>query len=267
MHDLSHIRYLLTDVDDTLTTDGRLLPETLSALYRLADAGITVVPVTGGCAGWCDQMIRLWPIPAVIGENGAFYFHRDSQGHVALQSWDDPSLRAQRQQTLLTLAQAALCRVPDITLAKDQPYRLADVALDYNQDVQGITSDQLQQVVSTFHQAGAQARVSSIHVNAWFGDYSKQAMSERLLKERFGLDDQRIQQEVAYIGDSANDESMFAYLKHTFGVANIHPWLPRMQAHPREIMTRPGGHGFNELASRLCETKAAQEQGKPCRVG
>ncbi|WP_417533842.1 HAD-IIB family hydrolase [Marinobacterium stanieri] len=249
--DIHQIRYLFTDVDDTLTTDGRLLPETLAALYQLEAAGIQVVPVTGGCAGWCDQMIRLWPVAAVIGENGAFYFDRDKAGRVEYHGWDSEQTRSERQQQLLALATRALQQVPEMQLAKDQPYRLADVALDYNQDVSGISAEQRDQVLTLFHHAGAQARASSIHINAWLGDYSKQAMSERLLKQKFGLNDAAIQQQVAYVGDSANDEPMFAYLQHTFGVANIRPWLPSMTHHPRHILSANGGLGFNELAQKL----------------
>lgn len=245
------IRYLFTDVDDTLTTNGRLLPETLAALYALEAAGIQVVPVTGGCAGWCDQMIRLWPVAAVIGENGAFYFDRDSEGRVEYHGWDSTELRVDRQQQLLSIADEVLQAIPTMRLAKDQPYRLADVALDYNQDVSGISDAQRDQALAIFHQAGAQARASSIHINAWFGDYSKQAMSERVLKQKFGLDDAAIQQQVAYVGDSANDEPMFAYLHHSFGVANIRRWLPNMAHPPNEILTASGGLGFNELAARL----------------
>ena len=44
-------RVVLTDVDDTLTWEGRLPSVTLAAMERLAAAGIALVPVTGACAG------------------------------------------------------------------------------------------------------------------------------------------------------------------------------------------------------------------------
>ncbi|MDR5897845.1 HAD-IIB family hydrolase [Halomonas vilamensis] len=252
---LTSIRYLLTDVDDTLTTDGQLLPETLSALYRLNDAGIEVIPVTGACAGWCDQMIRLWPVPAVIGENGAFYFERDRTGKVEYHSWDTPEVRFASQQRLLSIAEDAMARVPALRLAKDQSYRLSDVALDHGQDVHGISAVDIDRTLATFHKAGANARASSIHINAWFGDYSKQAMTHRLLQYKYDLNELSIQRHVAFVGDSPNDESLFAYLTHTFGVANIGRWLDRMTHHPRYLLAQSGGVGFNELATLLLQAQ------------
>lgn len=258
--DLTSIRYLLTDVDDTLTTDGRLLPETLAALYRLEDAGIDVIPVTGGCAGWCDQMIRLWPVPAVIGENGAFYFDRAPTGKVEYHSWETPETRLANRQRLLCIAEDAMACVPALQLAKDQPYRLTDVALDHGQDVRGVSAEDIDRALATFREAGANARASSIHINAWFGDYSKQAMTQRLLQQKYELTKPSIQQHVAFVGDSPNDETMFAYLTHTFGVANIGRWLDRMTHHPRYLLAQRGGLGFTELASLLLRAQSRESK-------
>ncbi|MFP3416087.1 HAD hydrolase family protein, partial [Bacillus sp. SIMBA_074] len=71
---------MLTDVDDTLTWQGRLPPEALIALAELERAGVKVVAVTGACAGWCDQMAKMWPLHGVIGENGAFWMRKDTTG-------------------------------------------------------------------------------------------------------------------------------------------------------------------------------------------
>jgi len=71
------LRFVLTDIDDTLTTDGKLTAGAYRALERLHDAGRIVVPVTGRPAGWCDHIARMWPVDAVVGENGAFYMRFD----------------------------------------------------------------------------------------------------------------------------------------------------------------------------------------------
>ena len=70
----SSVNYVLTDMDETLTFRGRLSAATYGALERLQSAGIRVIPVTGAPAGWCDQMVRMWPVDGVIGENGGFFF-------------------------------------------------------------------------------------------------------------------------------------------------------------------------------------------------
>jgi len=255
-HPLRGIRYLLTDVDDTITTGGKLLPQTLQALYDLKDAGIRVVPVTGGCGGWCDQIMRLWPVDAVIGENGAFHMQLNSEGQLQLHSWHEEAERHAYQKRLLALTSNLKCIIPEIKLAKDQAYRLADVALDYRQDG-CLTPDQISQVVTFFQSQGANARVSSIHINAWFGEYSKLAMARRLLQNKYQLSDAEMVVQVAYVGDSPNDEVMFGFFRHTFGVANIQPYLEQMTDHPDTILSQPGGLGFAELAHLLLQTQTA----------
>ena len=54
------IRFVLTDIDDTLTTDGRLTAAAYGALERFAARGYRVIPVTGRPAGWCDLIARFY---------------------------------------------------------------------------------------------------------------------------------------------------------------------------------------------------------------
>src|SRR5258706_96250 len=72
--DASAIRSVLFDIDETLTTQGKLTAEAYAALEALRRAGRRTVAVTGRPAGWCDHIARMWPVDAVVGENGAFYF-------------------------------------------------------------------------------------------------------------------------------------------------------------------------------------------------
>ncbi len=71
------IRFVLTDVDDTLTDGARLPAAAYDALERLHEAGLKVIPITAAPAGWCDLMCRMWPVAAVIGENGGLCFRHD----------------------------------------------------------------------------------------------------------------------------------------------------------------------------------------------
>lgn len=50
------IKYVLCDIDDTITTNGKLTAGSYSAMWKLHDAGIHVIPVTGRPAGWCDLL-------------------------------------------------------------------------------------------------------------------------------------------------------------------------------------------------------------------
>ena len=104
-----------------------------SALARgLEAAGIRVIPVTGGCAGWCDQIIRTWPVTAVIGEGGAFYAERTAPQTVRWHYWNDAAAHKRDQEAILA-AVAALDLDFEPQLARDQAFRYVDVAIDYNQ--------------------------------------------------------------------------------------------------------------------------------------
>ena len=78
-HCREKIRYILTDIDDTLTVNGRLPSAAFADMENLKNRGFCIVPITGRPAGWCDHIARMWPVDAVVGENGAFYFSYDRQ--------------------------------------------------------------------------------------------------------------------------------------------------------------------------------------------
>jgi hydroxymethylpyrimidine pyrophosphatase-like HAD family hydrolase len=61
------IRYVLMDIDDTITREGKLLAVSYDALWKLKEAGLAVIPVTGRPAGWCDLIAREWPVDGVVG--------------------------------------------------------------------------------------------------------------------------------------------------------------------------------------------------------
>src|SRR5688500_19150249 len=118
--DARGVRAVLLDIDDTLTTDGRLTAQAYAALERLQGAGLRVVPVTGRPAGWCDHIARMWPVDAVVGENGAFYFfHEDGRLHKRFQN--NLESRMQSRRRLDAIATQILAAVPGCALASDQP--------------------------------------------------------------------------------------------------------------------------------------------------
>lgn len=252
--DLSSIRYVFTDVDDTLTTKGKLLSETLSAMYRLKEQGFIIVPVTGACAGWCDQIIRLWPVDAVIGENGAFVMQLNDQQQLNIQFWDDESKMKAEQQKLEMIIGEMLHKTPGLSFSKDHSYRLCDVAVDYQQDNKTSCLNSANHLVDKLKKLGANARFSSIHINAWFGDFNKLSMTQRVLSDIFKLDESEMLEQVAYIGDAPNDEPMFEFFKHTFGVGNVRNHLPSMQFHPNTVLMQEGGLGFVEFSNDLLKS-------------
>ena len=243
---------LLTDIDDTLTTDGRLSAQSYGAIERLAQAGVQVVPVTGRPAGWCDLIARFWPVAAVVGENGAFYFRYDrQQRRMTRRFWAADSVIEEAQDRLARLAKEIVARVPGVAVSADQPYRVADLAIDYREDVAPLPRSQAEQVAEICQAAGATSKISSIHVNAWFGDFDKLAMSKILFAEIFGIDLERKRGEVAFIGDSPNDAPMFAYFPLAIGVANVREFADVLAHPPAYVTSAASGDGFVEFAEHL----------------
>src|SRR3954464_8858298 len=183
------IRVVLTDIDDTITTEGMLTAAAYGALERLHRAGFLVIPVTGRPAGWCDHIARMWPVDAVVGENGALYMRYDRTQRRLLRRFaaGDEELAATRTR-LGEIAEQILREVPGSALASDQRYRETDLAIDYCEDVPALSPGEVEHIVALMQAEGMTARVSSIHVNGWFGAYDKLAMTRVLLDEVFGDD-------------------------------------------------------------------------------
>jgi hypothetical protein len=241
---------LLFDIDDTLTTRGRLTAGAYGALERLKHAGKRVVAVTGRPAGWCDHIARMWPVDAVVGENGAFYF-AFAQGRLEKRFQDDALVRAAKRARLEAIAKAILAAVPGCAIASDQPYRETDLAIDYCEDVPPLPLEAAERVAALMREAGLTARVSSIHVNGWFGAYDKLAMTRRLFAERFGQDLDAANREAVFVGDSPNDAPMFGFFDKSVGVANVRRFAAQLAAAPKYVTRRTSGAGFEELVYHL----------------
>jgi HAD superfamily hydrolase (TIGR01484 family) len=252
------IHYVLLDLDDTLTTDGRLEAAAYGGLERLHRAGIHVIPVTGRPAGWCDHIARMWPVAAVVGENGAFWFRYDrAQRRLRQFFWSPPEERRAARARLEALERDILAAVPGSALASDQPYRVADLAIDVREDVAPLSDSAIDRIVAMFEAAGAQAKISSIHVNGWFGSYDKLAMTRRLLEHEFSCGAEVQRAHAAFIGDSPNDQPMFAHFPFSVGVANVRAWLDRLATPPAYVTDRPSGAGFVEFVDHLLRRPGA----------
>ncbi len=246
------IRGVLADIDDTLTSEGRLTAAAYGALERLRDSGFLVVPITGRPAGWCDHIARMWPVDAVVGENGAFYFRYDAAARKLVKRFlVADAERAANRRRLDALGERILAAVPGAALASDQLYREADLAIDFCEDVAPLPATEIDRIVTLFEQAGATAKVSSIHVNGWFGSYDKLGMTRTLLRECFDIDLDAARDAFVFAGDSPNDAPMFGFFPHSVGVANVRDFEGRLTARPTYVTPSRGGAGFVELAEAL----------------
>jgi HAD superfamily hydrolase (TIGR01484 family) len=250
------IRGVFTDIDGTLTTHGRLFAKAYTALERLQSAGLLVIPVTGRPAGWCDHIARMWPVDAVVGENGAFWFRHDAkQGKLVKRYVVAPEERLRRGKRLLEIAAKILEEVPGCAVSTDQPYREADLAIDFREDVRELSRDEVNRIVEIMQGEGLTAKVSSIHVNGWFGDYDKLSTTRAMMREDFGIDLDREREDFVFAGDSPNDQPMFAYFPHAVGVANVLEMADLMTDFPAWITESAGAAGFAEIAEALIPTR------------
>lgn len=247
-NEFSTVRFVFTDMDETLTCQGRLPAETYSALARLEASGIRVVPVTAAPAGWCDQMARMWPVDGVIAENGGLFLRRSSDGHgVVRQYWHSADDLDHARAQLKSIAAVVAKAVPQAQVADDQVFRLTSLA--YRRT--GTGTDH--RIVDALRQAGADATINNLWVLGWVGGYDKLAMSLRVLADTYGVDAGTAREWVAYSGDSTNDAPMFEFFKHTAGVSTVIDYLPQLPIPPRWITNGPGGAGFVEFANAILE--------------
>lgn len=260
----SKIEFLLTDIDDTITTEGQLRADAYDALWKLSDAGLKVVPITGRPAGWCEMIARFWPVVGVVGENGGFYFtHKHSSEPSTTSStkkmsrwfFTDPETIQKNKKRLELIENEVLKTVKGSAISSDQFCRLMDLAVDFCEDVPALGEESIQKIVQIFEKHGAHAKVSSIHVNGWFGDYNKLTTTFQFLKNEFNLTEQEALAKCAFVGDSPNDEPMFERFPHSFGVANILHFQDKMNTHPQYVSPSKGGRGFAEIAQRLIELR------------
>jgi HAD superfamily hydrolase (TIGR01484 family) len=253
---LAAVKAVLLDIDDTLSTEGHLTAEAYAALERLKRAGLLVLPITGRPAGWCDMIARFWPVDAVVGENGAFYFWHDKKANRLRQRFlQSEAERADGRRKLEAVRETILREVPGAGIASDQPYRVADLAVDFCEDVKPLPRADVERIVALFQQAGATAKVSSIHVNGWFGSYDKLGMTRLALKELFNIDVDAEKERIVFAGDSPNDAPMFGFFPNAVGVANLRDFGDLVSELPHWITEKRAGAGFVELAQALLSAR------------
>lgn len=246
----SKVRALFTDLDGTLTDHGPISPETYRCLWALKEKGFWLVIVSGRPAGWADSLIRLWPVDAVIFENGAGILVRGDEKPKLLPLADSSDLPTQ-QRKLREIFEHLKHQVPQLKLASDQPYRLFDYAIDFREDPPFLTAAELDQVL---HELSAiqdiTFKLSSIHINYWIGKHTKLTACQRLIDTE-GKSRSISKREIVFSGDSPNDEPLFGFFDYSVGVANVSDFASRLRTPPKYVVRSKNGAGFQELVSYL----------------
>ena len=241
---------LLTDIDDTLTTDGVVPAPVVQAIAALKAKGLAVIPITGRPVGWSVPFAQEWPVDALVAENGAVALRRNSSGGLDKLYQQDAATRAAnfaRMQDVLAQIEAT---VPGAQRATDSAGRECDIAVDHS-EFNHLPQAQIDQCVQIMRAAGMNATVSSIHINGWFGDHNKLAGARWIVRTLFGRDLDMELGQWCYIGDSTNDQLMFQHFDNSFGVANIARFVPQLKHLPRYVTPGERGAGFIQLAERI----------------
>ncbi len=241
---------VLTDIDDTLTTDGVITPDALGALASLREAGLQVMAVTGRPVGWSEPYARDWPVQAIVAENGAVALVRGPDGHLRKLYQQDAATRERNFRRLQEVLRQIEQTIPGARRAQDSAGRETDIAIDHSEFTQ-LPADRIEQVATLMREAGLRATVSSIHINGWIGDHDKFSGAHWIVRELLGRD---LETEIArwvYVGDSTNDERMFARFPHAVGVANIRRFAHLLQHPPRYVTAGERGAGFAQVANAL----------------
>ncbi len=253
----------MTDIDDTLTTDGAITADALQALSDLKTAGLQIVAITGRPVGWSMPFAATWPVDAIVAENGAVALTPSGQNGLQRTTDLHSALSKRYQQDATTRSanfarmQQVLARiereVPGATRAIDSAGRETDIAIDHSEFVH-LDAAQITAVVALMRSEGMHATVSSIHINGWFGGHNKLEGARWIVRELWGrtLDDEL--ERWAYVGDSTNDQLMFQAFAHSIGVANVQRFVPELTHLPRYITQGERGAGFAEVARAILDS-------------
>ena len=257
---------ILTDIDDTLTSDGAITPDAPQALAALKAAGLHVIPITGRPVGWSEPFAASWPVDAIVAENGAVALLPAVKNNGQI---DLNSLSSKREQLSKIYQQDAATRsanyarmqavlaqiereVPGALRTTDSNGRETDIAIDHSEFTH-LPQDAIDHAVRIMRDAGMNATVSSIHINGWFGAHNKLEGARWIVRELFGRDLGAEMDRWVYIGDSTNDQIMFQHFAHSVGVANIARFVPQLTHLPRYVTQGERGAGFAEVAKAILQ--------------
>jgi len=252
----ARIRGVLTDIDDTLTTEGAITPEALAALHDLRAAGLPVFAITGRPAGWSAGFALAWPVNAIVAENGAVALWRGADGGLRKAYLQEEATRQANLARLQAVARRILAELPQTRLSQDSAGRETDIAIDHSEFAQ-LDAATVARVVGLMQAGGLNATVSSIHINGWIGAHDKLAGARWVVRERLGRDLDAELDHWVYVGDSTNDATMFGHFPHSVGVANVARFWDRLTSRPRYVTRGERGAGFAELAQAVLAPRAA----------
>ncbi|PSB33621.1 HAD-IIB family hydrolase [Stenomitos frigidus] len=242
--DLTSVRLVATDMDGTLTTEGKFTPALLQAFEQLTAAGIQVLLVTGRSAGWGSGLAHYLPIWGAIAENGGLFYAGEPRVETLLVPLVDT---AQHRQRLAEMFQHLQTTFPNLRESDDNRFRVTD----WTFDVQGLAIAELEQLERLCQSASWGFTYSTVQCHLKLRSQDKAAGLLDVLQQHFP---DYTAAHIVTVGDSPNDESLFDAKRFPFsvGVANVLDYRDRLAHQPAYVTNAAAGEGFRELAQLLC---------------
>ena len=235
------VEIVVTDVDDTITLNGKLYPNALQSLWRLKKAGKMIVLLTGGSAGWADVYIRQWPVDAVIAESGAVILAHGRNGAIVYRfnPMIDPAFQKKKESLMKLTA--------GLQLSTDQFARLYDIAYDRK----SLSPEEARTLKGMVKAAGGHWSESSIHINVSFGMFGKRSSLIFFMDALFDIKADRLREHGVYLGDSLNDDELFGFMPLSVGMHSVEDNRDSFTHLPKYITAGYGGNGFAEFTRSL----------------
>ncbi|MCT7975276.1 HAD-IIB family hydrolase [Laspinema olomoucense] len=241
-HSLQRVAVVATDLDGTLTHQGKFTPGLLQALEALAAASVAVVIVTGRSAGWVSGLVSYLPVVGAIAENGGIFYPSNGTP-VLLTAIAD--LKTHRQQLAAGFAHL-LAEFPHLQETSDNPFRVTD----WTFEVAGLTSENLQRLRFLCAEMGWGFTFSTVHCHIKPPNQDKAVALMEVLRDRFP---DYSSDRLVTVGDSPNDETLFnpTLFPLSVGVANIAEYFDILTHHPAYLTDLPESEGFCELVRAI----------------
>lgn len=238
---LHQIRLIATDMDGTLTVQGKFSSSLLQAFDRLNRTGIQVLIVTGRSAGWVSGLVNYLPIEGAIAENGGLFY----RGEVPELLVPIPEIQLHRQKLAEMFAKLQ-SYFPNLQESQDNAFRLTD----WTFDVAGLTLKEIETMNSLCQQTGWGFTYSNVQCHIKIAEQNKASGLNKILHNYFPQHDR---QHIATIGDSPNDESLFdaSQFPLSIGVANVQDYQNQLQHLPIYRTTAAEGKGFCEFVDAV----------------
>lgn len=243
-----NISLIATDMDGTLTSQGKFTSSLFKALEALAEAEIVVLLITGRSAGWVQGLKSYLPVTGAIAENGGIFFPANSEQPKLLTPI--PNLTTHRQQLAATF-EYLKSHFPQIEESTDNPFRLTD----WTFDVQGLTTAELQQLEQLCLAKTWGFTYSTVQCHIKPENQTKATSLQQVLNSYFP---KITTENLITVGDSPNDESLFdrSIFPFSVGVANILHYKDKLKFLPAYVTSLEEGEGFRELAELVLQVRS-----------